>query len=219
MVKNPKSRLPHLIKKSGMTLTEFAEKYNVAPVSVRRWISGESYPRLSILIDIAKENETNLSFILGRTDISTPITRYEPESKLYEALHITGISKKELGERANITSQVLSRYFSRPRYSRIAMYLRFADILNVSVDYLLGLSDFVNWEDILLLRNPFYYCKPGDCICIHSKSSRENSEVSGFCLIHTDGESVIFPTGTIVKMNDSIFEGVTVEIIRKAEMV
>lgn len=72
------------------------------------------------------------------------------------------ISQVELAKKLNITSQALSQYELNKRIPDIDMIVRFADIFNVSVDYLIGRTNIKepidnkhksnksNMEDVLL---------------------------------------------------------------------
>lgn len=57
------------------------------------------------------------------------------------------INQKELAKKANITEASLSRYENGIREPKSAVLTRLAEALEVSTDYLLGLSEDRNYDD------------------------------------------------------------------------
>ena len=57
------------------------------------------------------------------------------------------INQKELAQKANITEASLSRYENGIREPKSAVLTRLAEALEVSTDYLLGLSEDRNYDD------------------------------------------------------------------------
>ncbi len=58
-----------------------------------------------------------------------------------------GINQKELAKKANITESSLSRYENGVREPKSAVLTRLADALEVSTDYLLGLTNEKNYDN------------------------------------------------------------------------
>ena len=61
--------------------------------------------------------------------------------RISKARRFMNINQKELAKRANITEGSLSRYENDIREPKAAALMQLAEALNVSTDYLLGLSD------------------------------------------------------------------------------
>ena len=61
--------------------------------------------------------------------------------RISKARRHININQKELAKRANITEGSLSRYENDIREPKAAALIQIADALNVSTDYLLGISD------------------------------------------------------------------------------
>lgn len=64
--------------------------------------------------------------------------------RISKARRFMNINQKELAKRANITEGSLSRYENDIREPKAAALMQLAEALNVSTDYLLGLSDEMN---------------------------------------------------------------------------
>lgn len=58
-----------------------------------------------------------------------------------------GINQKELAKKAEVTEASLSRYENGVREPKSAVLTRLADALEVSTDYLLGLTDEKNYDN------------------------------------------------------------------------
>jgi len=59
---------------------------------------------------------------------------------LHDLLNQRGINQKMLAEMSNTTEATISRYLTSDRTPRIALVISIAQALNVSTDYLLGLT-------------------------------------------------------------------------------
>lgn len=66
--------------------------------------------------------------------------------RITEARLEAKLSQRELARRANITEATLSRYESGAREPKAAALGQLAQVLNVSVDYLLGYTEIKNYE-------------------------------------------------------------------------
>lgn len=64
--------------------------------------------------------------------------------KLSILLEEKNITQRELAEKINVTEVTISRYLSGERSPRIEIVNKIADFFNVSIDYLLGVSDIRN---------------------------------------------------------------------------
>lgn len=64
--------------------------------------------------------------------------------KLSALLEEKNITQRELAEKINVTEVTISRYLSGERSPRIEIVNKIADFFNVSIDYLLGVSNIKN---------------------------------------------------------------------------
>ena len=276
------SRVPEFLKVTNeeMSRTQIQEKYKnpngkpVSPSSLYRWSCGE-WPPLRVLLSLAEEHNTNISYLLGITDINHPLDSYTPTLNLKKTLEGEGVSEQFLANKMGTARRIISEYVSRPKYTRVATLVKIALALNISVDYILGLTSIKQWDILIADQNPFFLCTAGEpaYICpgeivhrisehvedanvlddiesllepvddddidsVDNTAGNEDSddadntidiaddeasdeqieESSGllerilaeggsYCILHADGEHVIFPTGEIVDTKDSLFDG------------
>jgi len=66
--------------------------------------------------------------------------------RLQELLDDKDITQRELAQRIGVTEVTISRYLNGERKPRIEIISKIAEVLGVSIDYLLGYSD---------IRNPY----------------------------------------------------------------
>lgn len=72
--------------------------------------------------------------------------------RITQARNDLNINQKELAKKANITEANLSRYENGVREPKSAVLARLADALEVTTDYLVGLSDEKNYDDYDLTK-------------------------------------------------------------------
>ena len=53
-------------KKKKMTQSDLAKEIGVSRVSVARWETGESYPSISILLQLSEFFEVSVDYLLGK---------------------------------------------------------------------------------------------------------------------------------------------------------
>jgi len=91
------------------------------------------------------------------------------KSRLYSLREDADLSQKELAERLNLKSSAISKYEKGLSQPSIPTLIKIAEIFNVSVDYLLGLSS---------LKNPYstdvFTPKEAEIITKYRKLSKEN---------------------------------------------
>ena len=84
------------------------------------------------------------------------------------------------------------------------MLISVADALSVSLDYLLGLTDRKDWENIEY--SPFYKVKPG--MKVHIKNENYNQE----CTLSSNGTEIILEDGECISIMDPRLYGVVITI-------
>lgn len=80
------------------------------------------------------------------------------ERRILKALADSGMTQKELAEKAEITEAAVSHYIKGDRVPRTAVAERIAEALNVSVDYLIsGMTENMEkdlaWATTIIARN------------------------------------------------------------------
>ncbi len=66
-----------------------------------------------------------------------------------------GLTQKELAEKINVTEASVSRYLKGERVPRIDVLVKLSNVFNVSIEYLQGLKEVDDYEEIknIVARN------------------------------------------------------------------
>ena len=77
------------------------------------------------------------------------------EEKVIELMKQEGMSQKQLAEKINVTEASMSRYLKGERVPRIDVIVKLANVFNVSIEYLQGIKEVEEYEDIkrIVARN------------------------------------------------------------------
>ena len=77
------------------------------------------------------------------------------EEKVIELMKQEGLSQKQLAEKINVTEASISRYLKGERVPRIDVIVKLANVFNVSIEYLQGIKEVDEYEDIkrIVARN------------------------------------------------------------------
>lgn len=164
------------------------------------------YPSLPVMMKFVRDRQVNLSYMLCRTEFRSPCTTYEPNNRLKELRKKRKFPVAWLSSECNITPQTLRAYEQRRTefYGNISQWVRFSEVFDVSVDYLLGLVDKEQWEDYNM--NPIFKIQKGNAGYLKSLHME-----SPF-LLSRDGRWVYFPDGT--KMESDSMEFRFAEVTR-----
>lgn len=88
--------------------------------------------------------------------------------RLNELLEEKNMTQKELAQKSNVTEATISNYIKAKQLPKLGVVEKIADVLDVSVDYLLGRTNFrkpVTNNDIIKLRKALEdleFVKPGE---------------------------------------------------------
>lgn len=74
---------------------------------------------------------------------------------IIELMKQEGLSQKELAEKINVTEASMSRYIKGERIPRIDVLVKLANVFNVSIEYLQGLKEVDDFNEIkrIVARN------------------------------------------------------------------
>jgi len=190
-------------------------------VAVARWRKGSHFPPIDVLVGIAKALDTNISYILGLTDVKCPLEYEEPicERCLEEILEACEMTEKEFVKAYNNNYKMLYLYRERIPLERVRSVIKLSMAVGLSVDFILGYTNYENWEIYDKMHQPFSNIKNGGgAYVIADKTVRGAADIESavmrgdgsYCLLSYDGKHVIFPNGNKVAVDDEIFEGVYV---------
>lgn len=195
-------------------------KGNYPSIAVGRWKKGTALPPVELLAGMAREMNSNISFILGMTDVNCPNEFEEPHFKtLDQVLAAAEMTEIELVRAFNNNYKKLYLYRERLPYNRVKSLMSLAEATHLSLDFILGYTQYENWEMYDRMSKPFEKIRAGSGAyvvadrTIHGVSDVEAAIAKGdgsYCLLSYDGEYVIFPNGNKVSINDKAFDGVLV---------
>ena len=63
-------------------------------------------------------------------------------ARLCEAVKISGLSRGEIAKRADVSGTTVRRYMNGETYPSLKMLVKLCDILDVTADYLLGMTEY-----------------------------------------------------------------------------
>lgn len=74
---------------------------------------------------------------------------------IVELMKQEGLSQKDLAEKINVTEASMSRYIKGERIPRIDVLVKLANVFNVSIEYLQGLKEVEDFNEIkrIVARN------------------------------------------------------------------
>ncbi len=175
--------LKELRNSSGMTQEEFGKKFGIVKSTVSLYESGKSTPNDQIKKQICNYFHVSLDYLLGNTDMKQ-CNNYnfhdffvsfffgywdKCQIKIYERMKELSISKSDLINETNID---LEKEISLDNLVTIAKKL------DISIDYLLGLSDikYISQEDINYIQ---------------SITERERDVINTFRKLDADNKDII----------------------------
>ena len=205
------SRLPQFLKiddNKAKLQQEIADHFNVSPSTVFRWRKGVP-PCPEILAELAQFFNTNIAYILGVTDVDIANKNYKINVKGKEIIKKKKISVSEIASTIGSNPRIVKDILEGKSLSRTHAILAISEILNVSIDYFLGLTDVVQWEEYHLFEDPFYLCQEGEPVLVkfqennaefqnNKKKYKENNKeqlLEAYGIISKNKEGVITSTG------------------------
>lgn len=137
------SRIVQLIKEENITEAAFGEALGMGKNTVNNWKAGRSKTYLKKIDSIADYFGVSVDYLLGRTD--NPISNHKDNmtfaDRLNQILSEQGITAYKVSKDTKISNSILSDWRLGKRIPSGEKIEVLATYLNVSVDYLLGLSD------------------------------------------------------------------------------
>lgn len=171
-------------------------------MDIYRWRSAIYYPPVEMLVKLSVITRQPTAYLLGQTDVLKEIEGAALNPQDIKALFKDrNMSISELAAKAGTTVSTMRDLVSKFPNIRTNSLIAIAEALNVSTDYLLGLTAHPRWED----AEPFSNVAPGEPAYIE----KENEEGGGYCLLGEDGNTVYLPDGTSCTVEDLKWNKVT----------
>lgn len=175
------------LKVKGMSLPEYAETVGYENPSYLYLARKGQVPfPIGVLIEIATTLEMNIDYIMGYTTSRHPITRTQIKSNLRAVVDFYGMTIMDVSKLAGISYQSF-RAYAAGKIPTFAKVLEMRDNLNVSIDFIYGLTDEPNWNDF---EDTLYRLVPGTSGYIEL-----DNIYTGFFLYTADKEHFITATG------------------------
>ena len=206
-------RTEHL-EKNGIGKSKLAEMTGASELTVNRWYLGYKIPSLENLINLAWCSNTNVSYLLNACEVNRPLHRKEPHLRLSQLRKELNYSITALCEATGLNHNTIKdcerneSFAPDKKMPTQTTLFKVAESLGVSLDFLLGLSDYRTWDE-QERHSPFLKYPPG--LAIHIKAGDYETD----CLIDVTGENVIFPTGEAIGIDSEKLAFATVYDIRE----
>lgn len=167
-------------------------------MDIYRWRSLKNYPPIEMLVKLSEITRQPTSYLLGQTDVlrendSTEIHPREISAVMKEK----GMTEASLARRAGTTVSTITDLIEKFPKIRTNSLIAIAEALEVSTDYLLGLTIHRKWEDF----TPFVGINPGE----PARVERYDGSGKMVCLLGLDGKTVFAPDGKTYEVED--FQG------------
>lgn len=200
-------------------------KASYVTTAISRWKKGTHYPPVEILHGVADILDTNISYVLDLTDVDFPMEIKVPEREktLEEILETSEVSERDFYVAINYNNKALESFKKKLPFNRITSLMTISNITGLSIDYILGYTNWKNWELCGKTIHPFKEFDAGEAaFVVADKNVRSKKEVKEaldkkdgmYCLVSADRKMIIFPNGNTVGVNDEIFEGAFVAKVK-----
>ena len=137
-------RLKELMFDSGQkTIREFAEKLGVHPTSVGHWLNGTTVITLENAVKLADFFGCSIDYLAGMSEVDRKVTP-RPLPPFYENLRKVmaecGVTRYRLSK--DVVADVFFTKWAHGVEPLLCTVCKIAQYLNVSVDYLIGRTDY-----------------------------------------------------------------------------
>ena len=189
-----------LLEKAGIDKIQLAQMTGASELTVNRWYLGYKIPSLENVINLAWCSNTNVSYLLHLCDANRPLNRNTPHLRLSELRKEQKYTITSLCEATGLNPNTVKdcerneTFDQDKKMPTQATLIKLSETLGVSLDFLLGLSDFRTWDE-QERHSPFLKYPPG--LAIHIKTEEYETD----CLMDVTGENVIFPTGEAISID------------------
>ena len=142
------NRLKDLMQTEKISKRALSSRTGLERKSILNWLNGKFYPRYDALLKLSNFFCVSADYLLGRIDDNSKmVNTYELSSekihrsfinKLDEYIKKEKLSKYMIAKKLNVGQSTLSRWFESDSMPETAILIRIADLMEESVDYLMG---------------------------------------------------------------------------------
>ena len=151
-----------------------AERYHIQRDSVNVWFRGVQLPPFRVLLELAWELGVNISYLLSLTECSDPMDHEDLKIRLHDIRTKAGLHLVELAQKSGTSIATIRKYDSgEVAKPSLKVVISLANILGVSLEYLLGLSKYRTWMDAAIAKNPFLVLEEGLPVCLETVRGRK----------------------------------------------
>lgn len=167
--------------------------------TIRLWQGGYTAPGLKTLAVIAFYTGVNVDYLFSFTETPGAIDRYEITYDRLKQVRIEkGLSQMQLGKLCGRNNNTIAGFEMGRSKPVITTLLRMREVFeDVSLDYLLGLTDYRSWESQIKEISIFSKYEEGSAVFVKAP------ELEGNALIAKDGKSLILADGSKVAFDDT----------------
>lgn len=181
---------------------------SIQNTSMSRWARGLTYPPVKVVRFLAITTKTPAAQLVGQTEVASRLEKdfSAKERDIKLLLEERGISHRRLAELMetdpNTAGDIIKNYPNIRLNSMIAL----SEALGLSIDYLLGLTDYRTWEEEAhSSEKPFADVDYGTPAYVAPAAT---PEANGFyCLVSNDGRTIFTADGRTRLAKDEFFRG------------
>lgn len=153
-------RLKCLRKEAGLTQAAIAKELQVGQNSYSNWEKGNRTPIRPTIERLAEVLNTSADYLLGETDephVKKEVTIF---SERLKALRLEAkLTQSDVAKEFGISQQAYAKWENAKANPTQSVITKLANFYNVSIDYLMGKSDYKNSDEIDLSTFEILYRK------------------------------------------------------------
>lgn len=155
---NLAQRIKQLRQESGMTQTEFGDRFGIVKSTVSLYESGKSSPNDQIKSQICNYFNISMDYLLGLTDARDKYTNSYVDkitshnenrgTMINDCLYHSGYDPAEVAAKLGISEDLLDDMRSGLAVPSLEVVQKMSELFEVSTDYLLGLREKTRRKDM-----------------------------------------------------------------------
>lgn len=188
-----------VMEKENMTTEDFQEEIGMSRPGAKYVLTGARVLSIGKLLEFARKHNTNLAYLLGMVTDDSPCERYTVNHRFTEIRKELGMKNGAFAAHCGITQTNLSSYNQdKSRAGSTRTLMTISKILDVSIDYILGLTEKKNWQSDDSAY-PVLRIAPGEAGYLVTEGK--------FFLRSSDGQWLLFPDGSKQQIRSHLLIG------------